>query len=183
MRQPLIGITCARGSGGSWRKNSVGHYSEFVFDVYCRGVLASGGVPLLIPTTQNRPSIEILCKSLDGLILSGGADIHPRHYGQEPHPGIKDIDAARDEMETALVKQALRYDLPLLAICRGIQLLNVALGGTLYQDIASESKSPLLHNPAADRDTVTHTVRIVSETQLYAIIKRRTLWVNSKHHP
>jgi putative glutamine amidotransferase len=60
--------------------------------------------------------------------------------------------------------------------------LNVALGGTLYQDIASELKSPLLHNPAADRDTVTHTVRIVSETQLHAIIKRRTLWVNSKHH-
>ena len=182
MRRPLIGITCARGSGGTWRENTLGHFSEFVYDVYCQGVLSSGGVPVLIPTCQDRTSITKLCRTLDGLVLSGGVDVHPRHYRQEPAPGLRNIDEVRDNMELELTRQALAFDMPLLAICRGIQLLNVSLGGTLYQDIASQTGGSILHSPAADRDVATHTVKIQPDTILHAIVKRRTLWVNSQHH-
>lgn len=137
---------------------------------------------MLIPTCQERTSISELCRKLDGLVLSGGVDIHPRHYRQEPAPGLRNIDDVRDMMELELTRRAMALDLPLLAICRGIQLLNVALGGTLYQDIASRSGSSILHSPAADRDIATHTVRIQPDTILHAIVKRRTLWVNSQHH-
>ncbi|MEJ2040175.1 MAG: gamma-glutamyl-gamma-aminobutyrate hydrolase family protein [Desulfosarcinaceae bacterium] len=182
MRRPLIGITCARGSGGTWRENTLGHFSEFVYDVYCQGVLSCGGVPLLVPTSQDgRTTIEI-CRALDGLVFTGGVDIHPRHYHQEPGVGLRDIDDARDRMELELARQAIRRDLPLLAICRGIQLINVALGGSLYQDIGLQTGSPILHSPAADRDVVTHTVKVAPDTVLQAIVKRKTLWVNSKHH-
>jgi putative glutamine amidotransferase len=182
MRRPLIGITCARGSGGSWRENTLGHFSEFVYDVYCQGILVCGGVPVLLPTCQTRDSIAGLCQALDGLVLSGGVDIHPRYYHQEPAPGLRDMDEVRDMMELELTRQAMDMDLPLLAICRGTQLLNVALGGTLYQDIATHTDSPILHNPVADRNVTTHTVKILPGTLLQTIVKRRTLWVNSKHH-
>jgi putative glutamine amidotransferase len=182
MQRPLIGITCSRNVGGRWSSYSLGNFQDFVFDAYSRGVLVAGGAPLLIPITQNKQSISALCHSLDGLIFSGGPDINPRFYQHEPLPGLREVDDDSDRTAIELIGQALALDLPILCICRGIQLLNVALGGTLYQDVPTEIPSALNHNQQADRAVVTHTVTVLPDTLLRRIVKRDRLWVNSKHH-
>lgn len=155
---------------------------EYAFDAYSQAVLNCGGAPLLIPISQDRSSIGAICSRLDGLILSGGPDINPRFYKDEPHQGLKDVDAAQDQMELEITRQALAASIPVFGICRGLQLLNVAMGGTLYQDIAREVPKACDHAPKADRSIVTHKVRIESGTLLQATLQRRSLWVNSQHH-
>ena len=182
MRRPVIGITCSRGVGGRWGSYSRGLFMDFVFDAYSQAVLACGGAPLLVPITQNRESLLSLCQAIDGLILSGGPDVHPRAYRQEPQAGLGEIDEAADRMEMAAASLALSMDLPLLGICRGIQVLNVALKGTLYQDLSERPADPIHHFQSADRCVPTHKVRIASSTRLRTIVQRRTLWVNSRHH-
>lgn len=182
MGRPLIGITCSRSVGGKWSSYSLGHFQDFVFDSYSRGVLACGGAPLLVPIIQNKQSLSAICDALDGMIFSGGPDLNPRFYKQEPVPGIKEVDEDSDRTALELIRQALARDLPVLGICRGIQVLNVALGGTLYQDVSTEFETTVNHNQQADRAIATHTVTLVPDTQLREIVKRKKIWVNSKHH-
>ena len=182
MVRPLIGITCSRSTGGRWSSYSLGHFQDFVFDGYSRGVLACGGAPLLVPIPQNKQSISAICHALDGLIFSGGPDINPRFYRQDPLPGLGEVDEDADHMALELIRQALALDLPILCVCRGIQVLNVALGGTLYQDVPTEMPSALKHEQQADRAVVTHTVTVLPDTLLRRIVKRDRMWVNSKHH-
>lgn len=182
MPRPVIGITCSRSVEGRWSDYSLGHYMEFAYDAYSQAVLNCGGAPLLVPISQNRHSLSAVCRTLDGVILSGGPDINPRFYGSEPHHGLKDVDEAQDEMEIELTRQALTAGVPILGICRGLQVLNVAMGGNLYQDIPQQVAAAINHCPRADRSIATHNVQIESGTRLHAILKRRALWVNSKHH-
>jgi putative glutamine amidotransferase len=182
MSRPIIGITCSRSVGGRWSDYDLGHFIEFAFDVYSQAVLNCGGAPLLVPISQNKSSISAICGLLDGLILSGGPDINPRFYKDEPHHGLNDVDENQDEMEIELTRQALTTGVPILGICRGLQLLNVAMGGTLYQDIALQVPKACNHSPRADRSVVTHKVRIKSDTRLQETLQRRSMWVNSKHH-
>ena len=182
MTRPVIGITCSRSVEGRWSDYSLGHFTEFAFDAYSQAVLHCGGAPVLVPISQNKNSLQAICSSLDGVILSGGPDINPRFYRSEPHNGLKDVDEAQDEMEIALTRHALAADMPILGICRGLQLLNVAMGGNLYQDIPQQVAGAINHSPRADRSIVTHNVQIESGTRLHGILKRRSLWVNSKHH-
>jgi putative glutamine amidotransferase len=182
MPRPIIGITCSRSVDGRWSDYSLGHFMDFAFDAYGQAVLNCGGAPLLVPISQDKSSLAAICERLDGLILSGGPDINPRYYGQESRPGLMDVDEPQDRMELELTRQALAVDLPVLGICRGLQILNVALGGTLVQDIVRQIPKAGNHSPRADRSTVTHKVRIEPRTRLHGILQRRTLWVNSKHH-
>jgi len=182
MPRPVIGITCSRSVGGRWSDYDLGHFIEFAFDAYSQAVLNCGGAPLLVPISQSKGSLSVICSLLDGLILSGGPDINPRFYKDEPHQGLKDVDESQDEMELELTRQALAAGVPILGICRGLQLLNVAMGGTLYQDIASQVPKACNHAPRADRGTVTHTVRIKPNTRLQDALQRSSLLVNSKHH-
>jgi putative glutamine amidotransferase len=182
MPRPVIGITCSRSIGGRWSDYSLGHFTEFAFDVYSRAVLGCGGAPLLIPISQNKSSLAAVLDVLDGLILSGGPDINPRFYKDPPREGLKDVDDAQDETELAVAQLALAADLPVLGICRGLQVLNVAMGGTLYQDIPRQLPAAINHAPRTDRSVVSHKIQIESGVRLHAIIKRRTLWVNSNHH-
>lgn len=182
MPRPVIGITCSRSVGGHWSVYSLGHFMEYAYDAYSQAVLHCGGAPLLIPISQDRRSLGAICSRLDGLILSGGPDINPRFYKDEPRQGLNDVDEAQDEMELEITRQALAAGLPVFGICRGLQLLNVAMGGTLYQDVAREVPKACDHAPKADRSIVTHKVRIESGTRLQAILQRRSLWVNSQHH-
>ncbi len=116
------------------------------------------------------------------MLLSGGADVDPALYGQKPHPKLRHVDRRRDDFELALVREALRRDRPLLAICRGQQVLNVAMGGTLLQDIPSELGVVADHDAPGERTSRPHAVEVLAHTRLRAILDRDELDVNSIHH-
>jgi putative glutamine amidotransferase len=180
--RPVIGITCSRVVGGAWGLYSPGHLMDYVFTEYSEAVLAAGGVPLIIPAAQNEESIQGLLSRVGGLILSGGPDVHPRFYGEQPIEGMGEIDEALDLMEIEVAKAAVAKDLPILAICRGIQVLNVSQGGSLYQDLRTQVPGSISHSQKADKAVLTHTVRVERETRLLTILGTDEIWVNSKHH-
>jgi putative glutamine amidotransferase len=181
-KAPLIGITCSRLTGGAWGMYSLGHFMDYALSDYSQAILHAGGAPVIIPAAQDRRSLRAVLDSVQGIILSGGPDIHPRRYGEEPLAGLGEVDEALDQMELATANLALEKNLPLLGICRGIQVLNVALGGTLYQDIPSQVPESICHTPKTDKAVNTHTVRIEPGSRLHKIIGKRELWVNGKHH-
>ncbi len=180
--KPLIGITCSRQIGGAWGAYDTGHPMDYTFDDYSRAVLQSGGAPVLVPVAQNPESLKTILDHADGLLLTGGPDVHPRFYGEEPLPGLGDLDEELDRTELDLTRAALDRDLPLLAVCRGIQVLNVALGGTLVQDIATQVEGAINHVQLAPKNVTTHTVRLEPGSMISSILKRRTLQVNGRHH-
>jgi putative glutamine amidotransferase len=149
---------------------------------YVRAVVRSGGIPLILsPLTGVVHTAEIL-ESLDGLVLTGGEDVDPAHYGQDRHPRLGNVDPLRDAFELALFRDATTRSIPVLAICRGIQLVNVALGGTLWQDIPSDRPGALNHNVTSGRDHRTHAVEIVPGSRLARALGATRCEVNSFHH-
>jgi len=179
---PLIGITCSRLTGGAWGLYSLGDFMDYTLSEYSQAILNAGGAPVILPAAQDRKSLESILASVQGLILSGGPDIHPRSYGEEPLAGLGEVDEALDRMELLAAGLAIEQGLPLLGICRGIQLLNVTLGGTLYQDIAAQVPESICHTPKTDKAVNTHTVRIEAGSRLRQIIGKHEIWVNGKHH-
>jgi len=180
--RPLIGITCSRMVGGAWGIYSTGHFIDYIYNEYSQGIHHCGGAPVLIPVAQNQESLQMILERLDGLLLSGGPDINPKCYNEQPLEGLGEIDESLDQMELQAAKIAFKRGLPIFAICRGIQVLNVALGGTLYQDIPSQLKESINHNQKADKGVNTHSINIQEKTWLHQILKRKTIWVNGKHH-
>lgn len=180
--RPLIGITCSRATGGAWGIYSLGHFMDYTFSDYSQAILHAGGAPLIVPSAQDEKSLEAILGAVQGLILSGGPDIHPRRYGEEPSSGLGEVDEALDRMELMAASLALEKNLPVLGICRGIQVLNVALGGTLYQDIPSQVTESICHTPKTDKAVNTHTVRVEARSRLRRILGRPEIWVNGKHH-
>lgn len=181
-QQPLIAITCSRVTGGAWGLYSLGHFMDYTYAEYSLALLDAGAAPLIIPASQDESSLERILSSVQGLLLSGGPDIHPRYYGEEPTAGLGDVDEALDRMELLAARIAIEKDMPVLGICRGIQVLNVALGGTLYQDISSQVPESICHTPKIDKAVPTHTVRIAGGSLLRRIMGRSEIWVNGKHH-
>jgi putative glutamine amidotransferase len=181
-KPPLIGITCSRATGGAWGLYSLGHFMDYTFADYSQAILHAGGAPLIIPSAQDENSLARILDGVQGLILSGGPDIHPRRYGEEPLAGLGEVDETLDEMELLAARLAVAKALPVLGICRGIQVLNVALGGTLYQDIASQVPESICHTPKTDKAVNTHTIRIEAASRLHTLFGRRSIWVNGKHH-
>jgi putative glutamine amidotransferase len=161
---------------------SLGHFMDYTFSDYSQAILHAGGAPLIVPSAQDENSMTRILDAADGLILSGGPDIHPRRYGEEPLAGLGEVDETLDRMEILAARLAVAKNLPVLGICRGIQVLNVALGGTLYQDIASQVPESLCHMPKADKAVNTHTIRIEAGSRLHKLLGRREIWVNGKHH-
>lgn len=180
--EPLIGITCATTVRPGWSQFSPGHLCDFLDREYSAALQEAGACPLLIPNVLQGKTLRRLLESLDGLIISGGTDVNPRRYGEDPLPGLGEIDAPRDECELTLARLALERDLPLLGICRGIQVLNIAAGGTLFQDIQTQVPEPLKHRQSADKSVVTHRVKIEKKSLLAGILREETLWVNGMHH-
>jgi putative glutamine amidotransferase len=151
---------------------------------YIRALVEAGGAPLLIPSLMDKTLLRAVYGVLDGLLLSGGVDVDPAHYGEAAHPDLGEVDGERDETELALTRWAMEQDLPLLAICRGIQVLNVALGGSLYQDIQAQIPGAARHNWSSGypRSHLSHPVVIEEETTLAGILGTTFLPVNSLHH-
>ena len=141
-----------------------------------------------LPCAGGRRSVSYthlhLLERLDGVILSGGDDIHPIHYGEEPKQGLGQVYPERDEMEMALTIACIRQETPVMGICRGLQIINVTLGGDLYQDIYRQmpGRDLLLHNQNIDGEFGNHSIDIDSNSFLYDIYKQKIGWVNSFHH-
>ena len=147
------------------------------------GVIKHGGVPLLIPTT-NPELMSMYANLIDGLLLPGGPDVAPKFYDEEPINELGDTDSFLDASEINLVQLAVKNKKPIFGICRGIQVLNIALGGNVYQDLYSQRKHPTLqHFQKAPMVQGTHTISITPDSYLEQIVgKSDKLFVNSHHH-
>ena len=149
---------------------------------YETAVMHSGGTPIVLPLTDSEDTARDALAVADALLLSGGVDICPSLYGQQTLPCCGEVQPARDRLEMMLMKLALERHMPILAICRGMQLVNVFYGGTLYQDIAEQSGSTLSH-PRHDAPTsLVHDVTVVLDTLLRSALEVDRLSVNSRHH-
>lgn len=146
---------------------------------YLRAVIAAGGAPSIFSPLTPPSAVPALLDGVEALLLSGGADIDPKHYRTQPHPKLGAVEAERDTFELALFAEARTRGLPVLAICRGLQLVNVALGGTLWQDLPSE-RGP--HLQSAQRTDRVHPVEVIAGTRLHDALGDGGLTVNSFHH-
>ena len=144
---------------------------------YVRALEGAGLIPLAVPMILAPDRAAAALDGVRGLVLTGGEDVAPARYGAAPHARLGDVDPARDAAELALIHAARRRRLPMLAICRGIQILNVALGGTLYQDLDSERPGSVSHNEASN-----HAVRVDAGSLLERTLGARSASVNSRHH-
>ena len=149
---------------------------------YARSLEAAGLIPLIVPPLTDTTRVGEILDSVGGLLLTGGEDVDPKRYGAPPHPKLGDVNPMRDATELALIEAARERRLPLLAICRGPQILNVAFGGTLYQDLPSERPSAVDHDPKTERSERTHDVTITADTRLAAATGTARMTVNSYHH-
>ena len=145
---------------------------------YVRALEGAGLVPLAVPTMLAADRAGAALAAVRGLVLTGGEDVAPARYGAAPHPRLGDVDPVRDAAELALIAAARARGLPILAICRGIQILNVALGGTLYQDLESERPGPVPHNDETGR----HPIHVEAGSLLERTLGTRSASVNSRHH-
>lgn len=176
MTPPLVGVSTSI---------TVGEAPEraYVNTAYLAAIQAAGAVPVLLPPRLDPAALGALWERLDGLVLTGGGDVDPRRFDEPRHAATEGVSQARDALEFSLVHRALEDDVPLLAICRGLQVVNVALGGSLYQDIADQTGSLIAHNQTEPRDEPTHDVKVPGEaTRLGAILGALELRVNSLHH-
>src|SRR3990172_5638560 len=149
---------------------------------YVRSIEGAGLVPIVVPPLAAPARAEEILAGAGGLLLTGGADVDPARYGAAPPPAPGAVHTARDATEVALLAAARERRLPVLAICRGIQLLNVALGGTLVQDLSSERPSAIRHDQPHDREARTHDVAIAADSTLAAATGATAIAVNSYHH-
>jgi len=182
MTPPIIAIPCRHDTSARHHQLPM----QGMGQAYLSAVIAAGGAPVLLPLGLDAPRLFRALDRADGLLLAGGEDIAPSLFGEEPHPKLGAVDAERDAAEVALARRALDAGLPLFAICRGIQALNVAAGGTLYQDVPSQVPGALKHDcfyPAYPRDHIAHTVAVAPDSRLATILGRdAAVPVNSLHH-
>ena len=149
---------------------------------YLRSVLAAGGMPIILSPVVGAPHAARALDGLEGLLLTGGEDIHPAWYGAEPSSHLHPPSRERDLFELALFAAARQRELPILGICRGVQLINVALGGTLYQDLPTERPGLVHHDPDTAREARTHAVRLEGGSRAASALGVLELTVNSIHH-
>ncbi|MFZ3070606.1 MAG: gamma-glutamyl-gamma-aminobutyrate hydrolase family protein [Anaerolineaceae bacterium] len=176
--QPLIAIP----SSLAYHKTSSPTYETQ--QAYVQALLSAGGLPVLLPAALPLQSLEILVDTFDGFLFSGGGDVDPAHYGGEMNASVYGVNPERDSFELALIRLVLQADKPVLAICRGIQVLNVAQGGDLITDIASHLPQAFKHDwfPSYERDRLVHQVQVAGNSKLESILGARQCQTNSLHH-
>ncbi|WP_313894588.1 gamma-glutamyl-gamma-aminobutyrate hydrolase family protein [Psychrobacillus sp.] len=169
--KPIIGISSnLKEQVLSVSTNNIHAISEF------------GGVPIVLPNIEGE-SVDAIANMIDGLLLTGGGDIDPTLFGEEPQPALGNITPERDVFEIALIEKMLELNKPILGICRGVQILNIAAGGNMYQDIYTQSENKLLqHDQKAPSTHASHFVWVMKDSLLSDIVKVDTFKVNSFHH-
>ncbi len=180
---PLIGVTADVSEPSVERAKDHREPTLFVPQRYLTAIEQAGAIPLVLAPNQTSSALRRLVALLDGLLITGGNfDIHPRFYGERPIPELGILKPRRTEFELEMTASALKEDLPVLGICGGAQAINVALGGSLYQDIETQLPAAGGHQQSAKKSTGGHPVRVKDNTQLYAIVGQQTLEVNTTHH-
>lgn len=173
MSKPIIGITCLV----NWQDER-----QQQNETYIQAVLKAGGVPVLLPAVNSTAVIMEQAELVDGLIVSGGPDMDPKYFGEQPVPELGGVSPLMDASESVLIRRILELNKPLLGICRGEQVLNVVAGGTLYQDLRRALPEVLKHVQDQPRWFPSHSARIVAGTKLAKILQAEELPVNSFHH-
>lgn len=172
-RRPVIGISDLHKDGTN----------AAVPRSYVDAVLLGGGIPVVVPLMHDDEKIIELLNSLDGIIFTGGEDFDPVYYNERPIQQMGKINAPRDEFDLKLLRLAVERSIPVLGICRGIQLINIAFGGTLYQDLSAQyHDNSIRHRQRQAKDEVSHSVFVEDNTIFADIVKERMLMVNSSHH-
>ena len=178
MPNPLIGLT----SG-----HTLSPYNSMlisVIEAYTQAVSLAGGCPVVIPLGLPVGQLKDILKRLDGILFTGGGDVHPALYGSQTHPKVANVDEDRDRVEIELFREAVSKRLPILGICRGLQVINIALGGTLYEDLLDQRPNTSTHDffNGYPRDYLAHSVQVNPDSQLSRILGATALEVNSLHH-
>ncbi|OIJ22069.1 gamma-glutamyl-gamma-aminobutyrate hydrolase [Anaerobacillus alkalidiazotrophicus] len=172
--KPIIGIT-----------SSIENHNNIpcvqLHEKYIRSVLHGGGIPIVIPIGPQE-LVEVYISMCDGIILSSGEDVDPQFFNENPILQLQKTNSKRDKFEIELIKKALNEKKPILAICRGITILNVALGGSVIQDIATVNPKAIKHFQLAERSEPTHDLHLDNNSWLYQIFKTSKIRVNSMHH-
>lgn len=183
MTEPIIGLTCFAMQSPPLHPTFGPGRRSAVNQDYVEAVAAAGGAPICVPLGLGTDALRAIYGQLDALLLPGGDDVAPGRYGQDPHPLLGDVDERRDELELTLASWALEDGLPILGICRGIQVLAVAAGGTLYQDVPSQIGTIRAHDVRDyGRDHRCHEIAIEPGTRLYQAVGTDRIAVNSFHH-
>ena len=169
--KPLIGISL----GYSDKKNSVNN-------TYINSILKNGGVPYLIPVTDDVEVLRQIVAQLDGIVFTGGEDFAPAYYGKEEHEKLGEVNVTRDTYDLTLLKLATDRNIPTLGICRGLQLINIGMGGTLYQDLPAEKPSDINHRQEEEGTVPTHSVSVVEGSVMHNIFGKQEIQVNTFHH-
>lgn len=181
--KPLIGITASMGLGiYSLHQEHMPAQQHRLSDSYVQAILQAGGIPVVLPNCEDPEALKAMVDRLDGVLLSGGGDVDPQIYGQRATGRLGSVNPLRDMAELAIAKYVINEtDKPLLGICRGIQVMNVAMGGTLHIDLPEDGK--LCHSLTMyPRHMTTHTVNVAEGTRLGQILGPGDVWVNSFHH-
>ncbi|MBU7008424.1 gamma-glutamyl-gamma-aminobutyrate hydrolase family protein [Phosphitispora fastidiosa] len=171
--KPLIGISCSY-------NHMDGRF--FLPEAYVEAVIKAQGIPLILPGSGSIKAVAPFFRAVRGLVLTGGGDVDPGFFDEEPLPGLGEVTPERDRFEIMLVRAAMQRRIPILGICRGIQILNVACGGSVIQHIPAEIGKPLKHSQSAPRWHSTHKVSIAKGSRLAEILKCNSTRVNSFHH-
>ena len=149
---------------------------------YANAIEENGGLPLILPYVKTDAAVSKFVEICDGFVFTGGADVEPKRFGEPTHPACGEIRLMRDDLELRAAEHILKSKKPVLGICRGIQLINVALGGKLYQDIPSECPSEILHRQTQDKTEPSHSVNVIEGTPLHALVGKTRMAANSFHH-
>jgi putative glutamine amidotransferase len=175
MRKPMVGVVPLFDEDRD---------SYWMVPGYMKGIEQAGGIPVMLPLTDDEEVIRTLAKTFDGFLFTGGQDVNPAIYGEKMEAICGKPCDMRDRMEAILFKESILLDKPVLGICRGIQLFNALLGGTLYQDLSTQwhPEIQILHKQKPPYDHHVHRVSIIKDSPLYAIFQSESLSVNSYHH-
>lgn len=180
--RPLIGVT-ADLSEVSNKSDQPQEATFFIPQRYVSAIERAGALALILPPNASPAAVRRMTAPLDGLVITGGNfDIDPKCYGEKPIRELREVKARRTEFELEVTGHALKKDLPILGICGGAQAINVALGGSLYQDIAAQIAGAGAHEQSASKERGGHRIDIVAGSRLHAIVERRKVEVNTTHH-
>ena len=173
MQKPLIGVTPLfdRGRDSYW-----------MLPGYFLALEQAGAVPVMLPLTDDEEALKRLVDTLDGFLIAGGQDVSPALYGEETKPTCKELCPERDAMESVLLRLLWNANKPVFGICRGLQMMNAHLGGTLFQDLPTEHPSGVNHRMAAPYDRAEHPVTLVKDAPLFSLLCADSIGVNSCHH-
>ncbi len=181
-KKPKIGITLSEMLEDRSRRKPTWKPFDYLKREYHEAVQKSEGIPILLPNTYDPSLAEEIIGMIDGLLLTGGGDLHPSYYGQEPHPKLTETTRNRDSFEMAMARLALEANMPIMAICRGYQVLNVTLGGTLFQDLSTLPKGVGEHADPGQTARIFHEVAIMPGSLLHRILGSELIETNSSHH-